>query len=187
MVAKVQKIATDSMTRARKDKPFQKSVLGVRRAMGFDYDTRARIARSLMISITPQITLDESEIELSFVRSSGPGGQNVNKVATAVQLRFDVARSPSLPDDVRTRLLARAGRKLTRDGVLVVSARRFRTQERNRADAIERLVEMIRAAATPPKRRRRTKPSNAARRKRVEEKRRRSSTKRLRGRPVADD
>ena len=137
-----------------------------------------------MISVTPHISLDESELEFAFVRSSGPGGQNVNKVATAVQLRFDVARSPSLPFDVRARLMARAGSKVTKDGVLVLSAQRFRTQERNRADAVERLVEMIRAAAIPPKRRRKTKPTRASKRQRVEEKRKRSSTKRLRGRPA---
>jgi len=140
-----------------------------------------------MISVTPHISLDENELELSFVRSSGPGGQNVNKVATAVQLRFDVAHSPSLPGDVRARLIARAGSKVTRDGVLVFTARRFRTQERNRADAVERLVEMIRAAATPPKRRRKTKPTRASKQQRVERKRRRSSTKRLRGRPAGDE
>jgi len=139
-----------------------------------------------MISVTPHISLDESELEFAFVRSSGPGGQNVNKVATAVQLRFDVARSPSLPFDVRARLMARAGSKVTKDGVLVLSAQRFRTQERNRADAVERLVEMIRAAAVPPKRRRKTKPTRASKRQRVEEKRKRSSTKRLRGRPADD-
>ena len=140
-----------------------------------------------MISVNAHISLDEDELELSFVRSSGPGGQNVNKVATAVQLRFDVAHSPSLPDDVRARLMARAGSKVTRDGILVFTARRFRTQERNRADAVERLVEMIRAAATPPKRRRKTKPTRASKQKRVERKRRRASTKQLRGRPAAND
>jgi ribosome-associated protein len=108
-------------------------------------------------------------------------------VATAVQLRFDVVRSPSLPDDVRARLIARAGSKVTRDGVLVFTARRFRTQERNRADAVERLVAMIRAAAASPKRRRKTKPTRASQHLRVERKRRRASTKRLRGRPAADD
>ena len=139
-----------------------------------------------MIAVTHAISLDENELEFSFVRSSGPGGQNVNKVATAVQLRFDVARSPSLPDDVRARLIARAGNKLTRDGVLLITARRFRTQERNRADAIERLVAMIQSAATPPKRRRKTKPTRASKQVRVEQKRRRSTTKRLRGKPAED-
>jgi len=139
-----------------------------------------------MILVTTTISLDESELEFSFVRSSGPGGQNVNKVATAVQLRFDVARSPSLPGDVRARLIALAGNKVTREGILLITARRFRTQERNRADAVDRLVEMIRSAATPPKRRRKTKPTRSSKVKRVEEKRLRSSTKRLRGRPSDD-
>ena len=138
------------------------------------------------LAITPAMVIDDAELEERFVRASGPGGQNVNKVATAVQLRFDVARSPSLPDDVRARLIARAGSKLTRDGVLILTARRFRTQERNRADVIERLVELIRAAATPPKRRRKTKPTRASKQQRVERKRRRSSTKRLRGRPAEE-
>lgn len=139
------------------------------------------------IDITPTLSIDESELEITFVRSSGPGGQNVNKVATAAQLRFDAAHSHSLPPDVRARLISRAGSRVTREGVLIITARRFRTQERNRADAIERLLEMIRTAATPPKRRRKTKVSRAAKVQRVETKRRRSATKRLRGSVSTDE
>lgn len=133
-----------------------------------------------MIRITDQISIDESELTETFVRASGPGGQNVNKLATAVQLRFDVRHSPSLPADVRARLAALVGRRLTRDGVLVIIAQRHRTQERNREDARTRLIELIRQAAVPPKRRRPTRPTAASHERRIESKKRRSGVKRLR-------
>ena len=114
--------------------------------------------KQLMIQITPNISLDESELDLEFVRSSGPGGQNVNKVATAVQLRFDLQHSPSLPEDVRTRAISLAGKQVTDDGVLIIQARKYRTQLRNRQLAIERLVDLLQRAARPPKTRRKTRP-----------------------------
>jgi len=138
------------------------------------------------IAVTPTISLNEEELEESFVLASGPGGQNVNKVSSAVQLRFDVARSPSLADDVRARLSALAGQRLTKDGVLVIVARAHRSQERNRSDARDRLVDLIRRAAEPPKPRRPTKPSKAAKRRRLETKKMRSRLKRTRG-PVRED
>ncbi len=134
-----------------------------------------------MIRITGRIGLDEREIVERFIRASGPGGQNVNKLATAVQLRFDVRRSPSLPPDVRARLEQLAGRRLTRDGVLVITAQRHRTQERNREDARERLVELVRRASVAPVKRRATKPTAAARQRRLKAKAKRSALKRLRG------
>ena len=130
-----------------------------------------------MLKVTRDISIDESEVDLRFVRASGPGGQHVNKVATAAQLRFDVAGSPSLPEAVKARLIRLAGRRVTIDGVFILDARRYRTQERNRRDAIDRLVHWIRRAATPPKPRRPTRPTAASRKRRLEGKHRRSVTK----------
>jgi ribosome-associated protein len=134
-----------------------------------------------VIQITPNIALDDREIQESFVRAQGPGGQNVNKVATAVQLRFDVAHSVSLPDDVRQRLISLAGNAITEDGILMIEARRFRTQGRNREDAIDRLVAMVREAAEPPPIRYKTRPSLGAKIRRLESKRRGSEIKSGRG------
>ncbi len=140
-----------------------------------------------MIQVTDTIAIEEAELSLEFIRSSGPGGQNVNKVATAVQLRFDVARSPSLSDDVRRRLARIAGRKMTDDGVLVITARRHRTQAANREDAIARLVTLIKHASEEPKPRKKTKPSQASKERRLKEKRHRGKIKRLRKGVPRDD
>jgi ribosome-associated protein len=133
-----------------------------------------------MIRITDRISIDEAELAESFIRASGPGGQNVNKLSSAVQLRFDVRHSPSLPDSVRARLERLAGRRLTREGVLVITAQRHRTQERNRADARERLIELVREAATLPVQRRPTRPTRASKERRIESKKRRATIKGLR-------
>ena len=137
-----------------------------------------------MIPVTSHITLDEGELKIKYILASGPGGQNVNKVATAAQLRFDVAGTEAFDNAVKARLTALAGNRMTNEGELVIEARRFRSQERNREDAIARLVALIQKAATPPKPRRKTKPSRAAREKRLDAKRQKSETKRKR-RPVS--
>jgi len=139
------------------------------------------------IRVTDRILIDESELAWSFVRASGPGGQHVNKTSSAVELRFDAARSPALPPDVKSRLAHLAGRRMTADGLLLIDARRFRSQLENRQDALHRLLALLRAAATPPKPRRKTKPSRAARQKRLESKHRRSAKKSLRRWPSNND
>ena len=133
-----------------------------------------------MIFITPTIAIHENEIKLNFIRSSGPGGQNVNKVATTVQLRFDVKNSPSISDAVRARLMHLSGEKMTKDGILIIQAGRFRTQERNRQDAVNRLIKLIRKASEPPKTRIKPKPSKASKERILAAKRRRSALKRTR-------
>jgi len=133
-----------------------------------------------MIRVTGTITIGDEEIHQQFIRASGPGGQNVNKVATAVQLRFDVLHSPSLPEDVRERLIRLAGKRMTQEGYLMIDARRFRTQEQNRQDSVARLVSLIRQAAQRPKIRKRTKPTKASEERRLESKHRRGRIKQLR-------
>ena len=139
-----------------------------------------------MIRVTPTISIDDGQITLDYIGSSGPGGQSVNKVASAAQLRFNVASSPSLPEDVRLRLIRLARRRINRHGELVITARRYRRQDRNREDAIERLVALIRKAAVRPRVRKKIKPTAAARRKRLESKRQRGETKRRR-KPLRGD
>ena len=136
--------------------------------------------QSYMIEITPSLSIDESEIQLDFIRSSGPGGQNVNKVASGVQLRFNVDMSTSLPDEVKQRLQNIARNRITEEGVLIIEAKRFRTQEQNREDAIARLVALIFQATEKPKPRKRTRPTAASQAERIEEKKRRGAIKRSR-------
>ena len=133
-----------------------------------------------MLEITPDLFLDERELTFEFIRASGPGGQNVNKVATAVQLRFDVARSASLPEAVKSRLMKLAGRRMTGDGVLLIEAKRYRSQEQNRFDALERFRELVRKAAEKPKPRRKTKPTKTSKEERLKGKKKRGELKRLR-------
>ena len=140
-----------------------------------------------MIRVTPTISIHESELRFEFVRSSGPGGQNVNKVATAVQLRFDAAHCLSLPEDVRRRLARVAGRKMTAEGVLIITARRHRTQQKNRDDAVERLIILLRRAAAAPKARQKTRPTRASVERRLADKRRKSLTKKTRDSARSDD
>ncbi len=136
-----------------------------------------------MIPVTRSIALDEREIDETFIRASGPGGQNVNKVSSAVQLRFDVRHSPSLPAAVRERLERLAGSRLTRDGVLIITAQQFRTQERNREDALARLIDLVQRAAVAPVPRRPTRPTLGSRQRRLEAKGQRAAVKKLRGEP----
>ena len=133
-----------------------------------------------MLQITSNLSLDERELSFDFIRASGPGGQNVNKVATAVQLRFDLRNSPSLPEEVKSRLIRLAGKRVTGDGVLVIEAKRYRTQEQNRADALLRLTTLIEKATYRPKKRYSTHPSKASQARRIEAKKQRGAVKRIR-------
>lgn len=146
-----------------------------------------RVLQTVMIRVTDTIHIDPAEIGESFVRASGPGGQNVNKLSTAVMLRFDVRNSSSLFEEVKERLLAQAGKMATREGVLIIKAQTHRTQERNRAEALDRLIAMIARAAIAPKVRRATRPSRAAKAKRVEAKKARGAVKTMRVKPRFDD
>lgn len=140
-----------------------------------------------MIEVTPAVKIDENEIQYDYVRSSGPGGQNVNKVATSVQLRFDIRNSPSLEAEVKERLIKLAGSRVTEDGVLIIEAKRYRTQDQNRYDATRRLILLIQQALEKPKKRHPTHPSSAAREKRLQEKRRRGWVKAMRSRPSDEE
>jgi ribosome-associated protein len=141
-----------------------------------------------MIYITPEIKIDKNEIKLQFIKASGPGGQNVNKVASAVQLRFDIKNSPFLPDGVRTRLIRLAGRRMTENGFIIIEAKRFRTQEQNRQDAIDRLIKLIRKASEKPKTRIQTKQTRASKERLLATKRHRSKIKRMRRQvPISEE
>jgi ribosome-associated protein len=141
----------------------------------------------MRLEITPDLAIDDAELEITFIQAGGPGGQNVNKVASAAQLRFDVRQSLSLPNEVKVRLQALAGARLTRDGVIVITARRHRTQDRNRQDAVARLVELIRRASVRPVKRRVTKPSFGERQRRLEAKTHRAGVKKGRARPEKEE
>lgn len=140
-----------------------------------------------MVGSNPRIKIDESELGISFIRADGPGGQNANKVATAVQLRFDVLKSASLPEEVKTRMIKIAGKRMTQDGVLVIEAKRFRTQERNREDALTRFYTLVQKAAEKPKKRKRTKPTMSSQEARLKEKKRRGEIKRIRAKHFIEE
>jgi len=140
-----------------------------------------------MIEITPDLRLNEDEVQFDFIRSSGPGGQNVNKVSTAVELRFDAVHSPSLPEDTRQRLIYLAKSRINKEGLLIIDAQRFRTQAANRQDALDRLIELICKAAYRPPVRRKTRPTKASKERRLEIKRRRSATKQLRSQKFPEE
>ena len=139
-----------------------------------------------MLEITPDVQIDERDLQIDFIRASGPGGQNVNKVATAVQLRFDVSGS-SLPEEAKARFLQLAGKRMSGEGIFVLEAKRFRTQEQNRADAIQRFVDLVKKSFEEPRARKKTKPTRASREARLQEKRRKGEIKRLRNKPIEMD